>query len=113
MLVQCGSLEVELADFQSLAVEVGIVAVEPVDAAVWLQVGIVQDALDGGAGHGFLGVAIGEDGGQVVKAPLTGDAVVLAGFAGGQVDDFELFFGGKSSWVDRSVEHLANRPGRP
>jgi hypothetical protein len=34
---------------------------------------------------------------------------MLAGFAGSQRDDFELFAGGKSSVADRSVEHLAGQ----
>ena len=49
---------------------------------------------------------------EIVEAPLTGDAIMLAGFAGGQRDDFELFVGGKSSAADRNAEHLAGQPAR-
>ena len=95
-----------------LGVEVGIVAVEPIDAAMRFQVGLVQDAPDGGATHCLIGVPVDQDGGEIVETPLTGDAVMLAGFAGGERDDFELFVGGKSSVADRNAEHLAGQRGR-
>jgi hypothetical protein len=58
MLIQDGSLHVESANILSLGVEVGIVTVEPVDAAMWFQVSLVQDAPDGGAMHGFVGMPV-------------------------------------------------------
>lgn len=112
VLIQDGSLDVQLANVLSLGVEVGIVTVEPVDAAMRLQVGLVEDTPDGGSMHRFIGVAVDQDGGEIVEAPLTGDTIMLAGFAGGQRDDFELFVGGKSSVADRNAEHLANQRGR-
>ena len=112
VLIQDGSLDVQLADVLGLGVEVGIMTVEPVDAAVWLQVGFIQDAPDGGAGHRFVGVPVDQDRREIVEAPLTGDAIMRAGFAGGQRDDFQLFIGGKSSVADRTAEHLEDQQGR-
>lgn len=109
MLMQDRSLDIQLADVLGLGVEVGIVAVEPIDAAMRFDVGGIQDTPDGGARHRFVGVAVDQLGGEVVEAPLTGDAIMHAGFAGGQRDDFELFVGGKSSVADRSVAHLADQ----
>jgi hypothetical protein len=112
MLIQDGSLDIQLADVLGLGVEVGIVAVEPIDAAMGFDVGGIQDTPDGGARHRFVGVAVDQLGGEVVEAPLTGDAIMLAGFAGGQRDDFQLFVGGKSPVADRSVEHLVGQRDR-
>jgi len=112
MLIQDGSLNVQFANILSFGVEVGIVTVEPVDAAVRLEVGFVEDAPDGRTMHRFIGVAVDQDGREIIEAPLTGDAIMLAGFAGGQRDDFELFLGGKSSVADPNAEHLADQRGR-
>ena len=112
VLIQDGSLDVQLANVLSLGVEVGIMTVEPVDTAVRLQVGRIQDTPDGGAGHRFVGVAVDQLGREVVEAPLTGDTVMFAGFAGSDRDDFELFVGGKSSVADRTAEHLEDQRDR-
>lgn len=106
VLIQDGRLDVQLANVLSLGVEVGIVAVEPIDTAMGFDVGRIEDTPDGGAGHRVVGVAVDQLGREIVEAPLTGDAIMLAGLAGGERDDFQLFVGGKSSGVDRSVEHL-------
>lgn len=112
VLIEDGSFDVQLADVLSLGVEVGIVAVEPIDAAMGLDVGFVQDTPDGGARHRFVGMEVDQLGREIVEAPLTGDTIMVAGLAAGQRDDFELFVGGKSSVADRSVEHLAGQRGR-
>ena len=112
LLIQDGSLDVQLADVLSLDVEIGIVAVEPIDTAMGFDVGRIQDAPDGGARHRFVGVAVDQLGREIVEAPLTGDAIMRAGFAGGQRDDFQLFVGGKSSVADPNAEHLADQRGR-
>ena len=49
---------------------------------------------------------------EIVEAQLTGDAIMLAGFAGGQRDDFQLFVGGESSGADRNAEHLGDQRDR-
>jgi hypothetical protein len=112
VLIQDGGLDIQLADVLSLGVEIGIVAGEPVDAVMRLEVGLVQDAPDGGAIHGFVGMPVDQDGREIIEAPLTGDTVMFAGFAGGQCEDFELFVGGKSSVADRNVEHLEDQRDR-
>ncbi len=109
LLMQDGSLDVQLADVLSLGVEVGIVAVEPIDAAMGFDVSRIQDTPDSAARHCFVGVAVDQLSREIVEAPLTGDAIMLTGFAGGQSDDFQLFVGGKSSGAGRSVEHLAGQ----
>jgi hypothetical protein len=106
VLMQDRGLNVESANAMSLAVKIRIMAVEPIDAAMRFQVGLVQDAPNGRASHRFLGVAVDQDSSQLVHAPMTGHAVMLDGFAGRQRDDFELFVGGKSSGAGRSVERL-------
>jgi hypothetical protein len=112
VLIQDGSLDVQLADVLRLGVEVGIVAVEPIDATMGFDVGCGQNTPDGRARHRFVGMAVDQFDREIVEAPLTGDAIMLAGFAGGQRDDFELFVGGKSSVADRNAEHLAGQPAR-
>ena len=112
MLIQDESLDIQLADVLGLGVEVGIVAVEPIDAAMGFDVGGIQDTPDGGARHRFVGVTVDQLDRKIVEAPLAGDAIMLAGFAGGQRDDFELVVGGKSPGADRSVEHLADQRDR-
>ena len=105
-------MDVQLADVLRLGVEVRIVAVEPIDTAMGFDVGRSQNTPDGRARHRFVGMAVDQLGREIVEAPLTGDAIMLAGFAGGQRDDFELFVGGKSSAADRNAEHLAGQPAR-
>lgn len=102
LLIQHGSLHVESADRVRFAVEVWIVTVEPINAAMGFEVRFVEDAPDGGTRHRLVRVTIDQDGRQVVDAPVTGDAIMRAGLAGGDGDDFELFVGGKSSGADRS-----------
>lgn len=103
VLIQDRSIDVQLTNVVCLGIKVGIVAVEPVDAAVRLQVGVVQDAPYGRARHRFLGVPVDQDGREIVETPLTGGAIMLRRFAGGERDDFELLIGGKSSAADRNA----------
>ncbi len=112
LFVKAWSIEVQLADALGLGVEVGVVTVEPVDAAMRLEVGLVQDPPDGRTLHRLVGMPVDQDGREIVKAPLAGDALMRAGFAGGQSDDFELFLEGKSPVADRNAEHLEGQRGR-
>ena len=68
VLIQDGSLNVESADVLSFGVEVGIVAVEPVDAAMRFQVGGLQNTPDGGATHLIVGVLVDQVGCQIIDA---------------------------------------------
>ena len=112
VLIQDGSLDIQFANVLRLGVEIRIMAVEPVNAAVRLEIGVVEDAPDGGACHCFVGVSVDQDGGEIVEAPLAGDASMLTGFAGGQSDDFELFTGGKSFVADPTAKHLEGQRDR-
>src|SRR5207253_652520 len=51
LLKQVEGVQVQLADVQRLDLKSGIVAFEPIAAAVGLQVGRRQDALDSAAAH--------------------------------------------------------------
>jgi hypothetical protein len=111
-LIQSRSADVQLTNVPGLGIEIGVMAVEPVDAAVRLQVGGVQDTPDGRARHGFLSVAVDQHGREIVETPLTGGAIMLGRLAGGQRDNFKLFIGGKSSAADRDAERLEGQRGR-
>jgi hypothetical protein len=69
LLRQGRGLDVEAADGLGDGGEVGVVAVQPVDALVRLEVSRVQDAPDGGAAGRLVGVLVGQAGSQLVKAP--------------------------------------------
>src|SRR5215471_16833815 len=53
LVVEAQRLEIELTDSLRLGLKVGIVAVEPVHAAMRLEVGLLQDAPDAGATQGL------------------------------------------------------------
>ena len=109
VLIQHGSLDVESTDRVRLAVEIGIVTVEPINAAMRLEVSFVEDTPDGGTRHHFVAVAIDQRRRQIVDTPVAGDAIMRAGLAGSDGDNFELFVGGKSSGADRSEARPADR----
>ena len=110
-LVHRGCLDIQLADRPSLGVEVGIVAVEPVDAAVRFQVGLVQSPPDRRPAHGpVMSGPIDQGGGQVIERPAGGRATLLFGRAAGQGDHIEPLRGGKSSAAGRTAEHPEGQP---
>ena len=109
--MQYRSLNIEPTNVMRLAVEVRIVAVEPVNTTVRLQIGRIQDAPDRGTSHRFVGITIDQDRSQFIDAPVARNAVMFGGLAGRERDDFELFIGGKSSGADRSVGHLEDPRG--
>src|SRR5882762_6889722 len=51
LLVEAQRMDIELTDIMRLGLEVWIVAVEPVDASMRLEVGLLQDTPDAGATH--------------------------------------------------------------
>src|SRR5208337_2172279 len=112
LLIEARRVEVQPADVLGLGVKVGIVAVEPVDALVGLEVGGREDALNGRAAEGALVRLVDDGAGEVVEAPARGGLVMIFDLAAGQVDDMHAFVGGKSSGVYRSVGHLGGRRGR-
>lgn len=109
VLIQHRSLQVESANGVSFRVEIGVVTVKPINAAMGFEVSFVENTPDSGTRHRFVGVTIDQDACQIIEAPVAGDAIMLAGFAGGDGDDFELFIGGKSSGGDRSEVRLAGQ----
>lgn len=112
LLVKTRGIEVQLADGFGLGVEVGVVTVEPVLAAVGFVIGFAQDAADGAATHVAV-VCITQDiKGDVVKTPGRVGLLVIVGLATGEYDDVESFLGGKISGGDRSVERLGDRSTR-
>jgi hypothetical protein len=81
----------------ALASKSGSWLFEPIDAAVWFQVGSGQDAADGAAAHVAV-VGRAEDlEGEVVEGPRRIGLLVFFGLAAGQVDDVHAFSGGKTS----------------
>src|SRR5439155_17425785 len=69
LLVQAGGIDVQPADGLGLGVEIWVVAVEPVNTLVRLEIGLVEDAPDGGAAHGLLMRVVEDSGRQVAEAP--------------------------------------------
>ena len=111
LLIHGGRLERQLANRVGLGVKVGIMAVEPVDAPVRLEVGLVEDPPDRRSAHGLVMMgAIDQRGGQVVECPAGGRLLVLGGRTAGQGDDIKTLRGGKSSAADPTAEHPEARP---
>ena len=112
LLVKAWGVEVQLANGFGLGVEVGIVTVEPVDAAMGFEIGLRQDAFDGAAAHvAVMGIAEDLEG-EVVETPGGVGLLMVFGLATGECNDVESLGGGKISAVDRSVERLGGRSGR-
>ena len=114
LLVHHGSLDVQLADLLSLGVEVGVVAVEPVNTPVRLQVGLIKNPPDRRPTHGqVMSRSVDQSSGQVIQRPPGGRTIVLVGRAAGQRDHIEPCRGGKTAAVAPTAADLADRPIRP
>ena len=101
LLVHHRSLDVQLANLLSLGVEVGVVAVEPVNTAVRFQVGLVKNPPDRRPTHGqVMSIPVDQGSGQVIQRPPGGGTILLVGRATGQRDHIEPYRG-------------ENRRGRP
>lgn len=111
-LVLLPGVDVQRTAVRSLGIEVGIVAVEPVHTAVWLEIGSVEKALNGRAADGPMVGLVDNRGSKIIKAPARGWLVMLFGLAAGQGDNLQPFVGGKSSGGDRSVGRLGGQQGR-
>jgi hypothetical protein len=111
LLIHRGSLDIQLANLVGLGVEVGVMAVEPVDAPMRLEIGFVEDSEDRRAAHGPVMVgSIDQRGGQVVQGPASGRRLVVGNRTAGQGDDIKPSGGGKSSAADPTAEHPEVRP---
>src|SRR5262245_28790467 len=109
--VETRCIDIQLTHLLGFGLEVGVVAVEPVDALVRLEVAAVEDAPDRGPTDG-LGVSLVDDGGgDLVESPAIDGSVVLSGLAGGGGHDGDARLGGKSSGACRSAARPEVRPG--
>jgi len=84
-------------------------AVQPIDALVRLQVGLVQDTPDGRAADRFVRSLVEDRRRDVAERPAGCRAAVFRRLAGRNRDDVNLRGGGKRGAVAPSVVHLANR----
>jgi len=111
LLVHHGGLDVQLANRLSFGVEVRVVAVEPVDAAVRFEVGLVKNPPDCRPTHGQSMIALVDQvESQVIQRPPGGRTILFAGRAAGQGDHIESFRGGKSVAVVPTAARLASQP---
>src|SRR5208337_2519431 len=102
LLVHQGSLDVQLANLLSLGVEVGVMAVEPVNTPVWFQVGLVKNPPDRRPTHGqVMSSPVDQGGSEVIQRPTGGGTTLLFGCAARQIDQIEPLRGGKSSRSSR------------
>ena len=110
LLVHQGSLDVQLANLLSLGVEVGVMAVEPVNTPVWFQVGLVKNPPDRRPTHDqVVSSPVDQRGSQVIQRPPRGGTTLLVGRAAGQRDHIEPYRGGKTASVDPTAADLADR----
>src|SRR5208283_2121889 len=108
LLVHHGSLDVQLANLLCLGVEVGVVAVEPVNTPVRFQVGLFKNPPDCRPTHGQSMIALVDQvESKVIQRPPGGRTILFAGRTAGQSDHIESFRGGKSV----AVVPTAARPG--
>jgi hypothetical protein len=113
LLVHHGCRDIQLANRLSLGVEVGVVAVEPIDATVRLQVGLVESPPDGRATHGQgMSGPVDQGGSEVIQRPTGGWTTLLLGCAARQIDQIEPLRGGKNVAVDLTAARPGGRPIR-
>src|SRR6266404_557844 len=111
LLVKTWCVDVQLANLPRLGLEIGVMAVEPIDTAMRFEVGVVQDAPDRRAAH-RCGVGLVDNrGSDVIQTPTRSRTVVVSGFTAGYGDDIHLCRGGKSPVADPTAGHLANQRG--
>src|ERR1039457_1693650 len=78
LLVHHGCFDIQLANRLSLGVEVRVVAVEPIDAAMRLEVGLVESPPDRGPTHGrSMSALVDQGGSEVIERPTGGRATSL------------------------------------
>ncbi len=102
-------MHIELTDIVCLGLEVGIVTVEPVDAPMWFEVGLLQEAPEAGATHGLRPRALLESYDQIIKTPPGSGTMIRGGFLGGHRQHIDPSRGGKNAAGDLRAAHLAGR----
>jgi hypothetical protein len=85
------------------------VTVEPVDAPMRLEIGLLQEAPEAGATHGLRPRALLEGSNQIIKTPPGSGTMIRGGFLGGHRQHINPIRGGKSAAGDPSAAHLAGR----
>ena len=113
LLVHHGCLDVQLANRLSLGAEVEVVAVEPIDATMRLEVGLVEDPPDRRATHGRgMSTLVDQGGSEVIQRPARGETTLLLGCAARQIDQIEPLRGGKRVAVVPTAARPGGRPIR-
>jgi hypothetical protein len=103
-------IEIQPADIVRLAIEIGIVAVEPILTAMRIQIGFGQDTSNGTAAHvAVMGFAENLKR-QIIESSVGIGLLLIGRLATGQCDDSQPFLWGKSCGVGRSEEHLGDQP---
>src|SRR5271166_5399173 len=88
-----------------------VMTIEPVDAAVRFEVGLVKNPPDCRPTHGQSMIALVDQvKSKVSQRPPGGRTIVLVGRAAGQIDHIESFRGGKSVAVVPTAARPADRP---
>jgi hypothetical protein len=116
LFVHRGCPDIQLANCLSFGVEVRVVAVEPVDAAVRFEVRLVKNPPDCRPTHGrSMKMLVDQGKSNVIQRPAGGGTILLFGRAAGQIDHGEPFRGGKSVGVvptaARPADQLIPSPG--
>ena len=111
VLVELGCVDIQLTDPLSFGVEIGIMAVEPVDTLVRLEVGLFEDAPDGRTTDRFVMGLVDDVLCDVIKAPACGRTPLVGRIAAGNRNDVQVRIGGKRPAVGRIAGHLEGREG--
>jgi len=109
LLKETERMHLELTDIVRLGIEVWIMTVEPVDAPMRFEVGLLKEAPEAGATHGLRPRALLEGYDQIIKTPPGSGTMIRGGFLGGHRQHSDPIRGGKSAAGDLSAAHLAGR----
>ena len=111
LLVQPRRIEVELADGLCFRVELGIVTVEPVNAPMRFEIGVVQSPPDRGTAHLPVMDIVNDGRRQIVEAPASGRTLMVGRGLSSRVDHVQAFLRGKKPSVGPTAGHPATRRG--
>ena len=89
----------------------GVVAVQPIDATMRFEVGLLQYTPDTRTTHG-PGATLPQGGHQLIKTPARGWAMVRGRLTRCHRHDIETCGGGKSAWADPGAVHLEGHEDR-
>jgi hypothetical protein len=109
LLVEAQGVDVELTDDVRLARKCRIVTIEPVDAPMGFDVGLVQNPPDARATHAGMCPVMEKRSRDIIHAPSRGGTVGIGRFLGRDRQDVDPFSGGKSAAADLGAAHPATR----